>query len=394
MPLVRPTHTSLCAHGAAHHLKVAPPPRASEAERLASWRCSWCTCSMKETTARHAGPDGPEMLCDVCGNSYDASREKHRKATEVREQGAAELAAERARAQQVQQVQQKLAVENALQAAKDQMLERLEADMEHLSLIGGVAAEDDDHDDEDDQKDEEEDTLTKNDFIQWHKYQRGRPPTDGEMNRFRMMDAKGDGRIKMSAFEKYVADVSADADGDGFISKREYVQWHNTNKGRGPTDAEMKIFSDADADGDGQISMAEFAKFSNSHGRASTAVPDAAAAEAEEEEAPTIYYETAEDEQAEAGLSELAGLILSGAVHAGSRVWVGGMPDWMPLSDAQQADGMAALRAAMKTADSAAKRAYLGQIWPLAGGGDCGRVPHCHYHDDLMHFMNATATDC
>ena len=34
------------------------------------WRCIWCKCGRSETEQTHAGPDGPESLCDVCGRSY------------------------------------------------------------------------------------------------------------------------------------------------------------------------------------------------------------------------------------------------------------------------------------------------------------------------------------
>eukprot|EP01052_Picozoa_sp_SAG31_P016841 SAG31_NODE_1130_length_9750_cov_9.716299_7_plen_146_part_01 len=52
--------------------------------------------------------------------------------------------------------------------------------------------------------------------------------------------------------------TEADADGDGMVTKAEFIQWHQVEKGRAPSDADMKKFYEADANGDGSISLAEF----------------------------------------------------------------------------------------------------------------------------------------
>ena len=51
-----------------------------------------------------------------------------------------------------------------------------------------------------------------------------------------------------------------DADGDGVVTKAEFIRWHHVKWRRAPTDLDMKKFYDADSNGDGSISSAEFEK--------------------------------------------------------------------------------------------------------------------------------------
>lgn len=92
------------------------------------WRCSWCTCSIKETSRLYEGPNGPDTLCDVCGKNFKASRERHRKSMQIREREAAVQAAAREQSQKEAAALQLEAVDKALQLAKEQMRNRLAAD--------------------------------------------------------------------------------------------------------------------------------------------------------------------------------------------------------------------------------------------------------------------------
>ena len=58
--------------------------------------------------------------------------------------------------------------------------------------------------------------------------------------------------------------TEADADGDGFVTKSEFIQWHKFKYGRAPTPTEMKGFYEADDNGDGSISKAEFDDYMSS----------------------------------------------------------------------------------------------------------------------------------
>ena len=40
------------------------------------WHCLWCTVGTSDTEGKHAGPDGPETLCDLCGRNYRRSKLK------------------------------------------------------------------------------------------------------------------------------------------------------------------------------------------------------------------------------------------------------------------------------------------------------------------------------
>ena len=71
---------------------------------------------------------------------------------------------------------------------------------------------------------------------------------------------------------------ATDADGDGVVSKAEFVQWHSSQRGWPPTDAETRRFVAADADGDGVTTAAEFELCL--HDDSSAAGPAAAAAAA------------------------------------------------------------------------------------------------------------------
>eukprot|EP01051_Picozoa_sp_SAG22_P000507 SAG22_NODE_14_length_33165_cov_13.196698_26_plen_364_part_00 len=144
--------------------------------------------------------------------------------------------------------------------------------------------------------------VTKAEFMQWHAANHdGRPPAHADMMKFYEADENDDGSISLAEFQKYVsrkkkksapklalsttsfvADdlghtdgpvpepslelgtlsegffTEADADGDGLVTKAEFMQWHSAKNGRPPTDSDMKRFYAADANGDGSISLAEF----------------------------------------------------------------------------------------------------------------------------------------
>eukprot|EP01050_Picozoa_sp_SAG11_P020461 SAG11_NODE_3452_length_2440_cov_2.349423_1_plen_176_part_00 len=92
--------------------------------------------------------------------------------------------------------------------------------------------------------------------------------------------------------------------------------------------------SDSDSSHNGQALAA-----AGSAAAASEAAASAAAA-ASGGRMPTLYYVAAEAEgdesHAEAALSELGGLIASGAITGGTQIWVEGLSEWMSLASAIQ----------------------------------------------------------
>ena len=289
----------------------------------------------------------------------------------------------------------------------------------------------DSEDSEEEEEEEEEETMSKNEFVQWHKYQRGRAPSGDEMDQFHAMDVKGDGQIKMADFEKYIevqstvslvpieaeesavgevkVEVAKQEEEEGkdsedseeeeeeeeeeTMSKNEFVQWHKYQRGRAPSGDEMDQFHAMDVKGDGQIKMADFEKYTR---RSSSMLPvkeecgecddceeekevkageqlgagKDTKPESSEDSSPAqmLHYATPDGGQSETAVADISQHISEGAITPETQIWIDGLADWMPLLEAQQAGEMTALRAVMKAADSDVKRAYLAQVWPLAGG--------------------------
>ena len=67
---------------------------------------------------------------------------------------------------------------------------------------------------------------------------------------------------ELGLMEDLFADFdSADADGDGFVTKGEFSAYCQKKAGAPPTEAEWRAFYSADVNDDGKISRAEFEKF-------------------------------------------------------------------------------------------------------------------------------------
>ena len=78
----------------------------------------------------------------------------------------------------------------------------------------------------------------------------------------------------------------ADANGDGMVTKAEFIQWHHVKKGRAPTDVDMKKFYDADTNGDGSISVAEFERYISKRRAPKLALQTSMAASGSDEPVP------------------------------------------------------------------------------------------------------------
>ena len=78
----------------------------------------------------------------------------------------------------------------------------------------------------------------------------------------------------------------ADANGDGMVTKAEFIQWHHVKKGRAPTDVDMKKFYDADTNGDGRISVAEFERYISKRRAPKLALQTSMAASGSDEPVP------------------------------------------------------------------------------------------------------------
>ena len=189
--------------------------------------------------------------------------------------------------------------------------------------------------DEEEEEEEEEETMSKNEFVQWHKYQRGRAPSGDEMDQFHAMDVKGDGQIKMADFEK---------------SPRRSSSMLPVKEECGECDdcEEEKEVKAGEQLGAGKDTKPESSEDSSP--------------------AQMLHYATPDGGQSETAVADISQHISEGAITPETQIWIDGLADWMPLLEAQQAGEMTALRAVMKAADSDVKRAYLAQVWPLAGG--------------------------
>ena len=193
----------------------------------------------------------------------------------------------------------------------------------------------DSEDSEEEEEEEEEETMSKNEFVQWHKYQRGRAPSGDEMDQFHAMDVKGDGQIKMADFEKYTRRSSS-----MLPVKEECGECDDCEE-----EKEVKAGEQLGAGKDTKPESSE-----------------------DSSPAQMLHYATPDGGQSETAVADISQHISEGAITPETQIWIDGLADWMPLLEAQQAGEMTALRAVMKAADSDVKRAYLAQVWPLAGG--------------------------